>query len=187
MFYTIKRYYQYDPAASGYLEIALLYPGIRCLFFYRMAHALARIGVPFFPRMLSEIGRFLSGIEIHPDARLGRGVIIDHGIGTVIGQTAILGNDVILYQGVTLGGTELDRGKKRHPTLEDGVVVGAGAKVLGNITIGHNSRIGANSVVIDDVPPNTTVVGIPARVVTKGIRTGEELSHQNIVEKEEAR
>lgn len=178
---TLKRYRRYDPAAKGYLEVLLLYPGIKALCFHRVAHFLSRLGVPFFPRAVSELSRFLTGIDIHPGARIGRGLIIDHGMGTVVGETAVIGNDVIIYQGVTLGGVDL-RHQKRHPTIEDHVVIGAGAKVLGNIVIGEGSRIGANSVVVDPVPPNTTVVGIPARPVTKGIAPGEELSHQKIKE-----
>jgi serine O-acetyltransferase len=181
MFYTIRRYYQYDPAAKGYLEIALLYPGVKALFFHRIAHFLAKLHVPFFPRMVSELSRFLTGIDIHPGAKIGRGLIIDHGMGTVIGETAILGDDVILYQGVTLGGTDLRRAK-RHPTLGNGVVVGAGAKVLGDILIGDGCRIGANSVVIEPLPPHTTAVGIPARMIKRGVEAGEELSHQQICE-----
>ncbi len=181
MFYTLKRYRHYDPAAKGYLEVALLYPGIKAVAFHRVAHFLSKFGVPFFPRMISELSRFITGIDIHPGATIGRGFIIDHGMGTVIGETAIIGNDVILYQGVTLGGTELKHAK-RHPTLEDRVVVGAGAKVLGNITIGAGTRIGANSVVIEDVPANSTVVGIPARRIRAGVAAGEELSHQKIKE-----
>ncbi len=179
MFSLLKAYRRYDPATKSYLEIALLYPGVRALVFHRAAHAVYRLGLPFVPRLLSELSRFLTGIDIHPGARIGRNLIIDHGMGTVIGETSIIGNGVIIYQGVTLGGTQLHR-VKRHPTLEDHVVVGAGAKVLGNITIGQGSRIGANSVVVDDVPPNTTVAGVPARVVGKGIKKGEELSHEKI-------
>lgn len=180
MLYTLRRYFQYDPAARSILEIALLYPGVRALFFYRLARVFLRLHIPFLPRFFSELGRFLSGIEIHPSAQIGRGLIIDHGMGTVIGETSVIRNDVILYQGVTLGGTDLGRDKKRHPTLEESVVIGAGAKVLGDITIGARSRIGANSVVVEDVPPDSTMVGIPARRIRKGIRQGEELQHQNI-------
>ncbi|OFZ17743.1 MAG: serine O-acetyltransferase [Bdellovibrionales bacterium GWB1_55_8] len=181
MVYLLKRYRQYDPAAKSILEVALLYPGVKAVCLHKIAHRLARWKIPFFPRMVSELSRLITGIDIHPGARVGRGLIIDHGMGTVIGETAVIGNDVIIYQGVTLGGTELKHAK-RHPTLEDHVVVGAGAKVLGNITIGTGSRIGANSVVIEDVPPNSTVVGIPARRVRQGVTPGEELSHQKIKE-----
>lgn len=160
MFYTLRNYRKYDPAARSTIEIALLYPGIRAMFFYRIARALFVAHVPFVPRLLSEIARFLSGIEIHPGAQIGRGLIIDHGMGVVVGETAVIGNDVIIYQGVTLGGTSLAH-EKRHPTIEDHVVIGAGAKVLGNIVIGAGSRLGANSVVIESCPPHSTVVGIP--------------------------
>jgi serine O-acetyltransferase len=177
--YTLRNYRRYDPAAKSYLEILLLYPGIKAMFFYRIAHFLFRLKVPFFPRMLCEIARFLTGIEIHPGAVIGKGLIIDHGMGVVIGETTVIGNDVIIYQGVSLGGTSLEP-TKRHPTIEDHVVIGAGAKVLGNITIGAGSRLGANSVVIDPVPPNSTVVGIPGRVIRRGVQAGEELSHELI-------
>jgi len=179
MFSLLKAYRQYDPATKSYLEIALLYPGVKALFFHRCAHVFYKFGVPFVPRMISEISRFITGIDIHPGAQIGKNLIIDHGMGTVVGETSSIGNNVILYQGVTLGGTRLQR-KKRHPTLEDGVVVGAGAKVLGNITVGQGSRIGANSVVIEDIPPNCTAVGIPARIIGGGVRTGEELDHEKI-------
>jgi serine O-acetyltransferase len=182
MLYTLKRYYQYDPAAKSYLEIALLYPGVKAVAFHRLAHALSRARIPFLPRLISELSRFLTGIDIHPGARIGRGLIIDHGMGLVIGETSVVGDDVILYQGVTLGGTDLSR-TKRHPTVQDHVVIGAGAKVLGNIVIGRGSRIGANSVVVDSVPEHTTVAGIPARVISNhGIDVGLELHHQDIRE-----
>lgn len=177
----LRAYQQYDPAARSRIEILLLYPGIKALALYRVANWLHRHGVHFFPRALCEFSRFLTGIEIHPAATLGRHVIIDHGMGVVIGETAVIGNHVIIYQGVTLGGTSLER-KKRHPTIEDHVVIGAGAKVLGNITIGRGSRIGSNSVVVRDVPPDTTVAGIPAKAITSGVREGEELEHDKIAE-----
>ena len=181
MIEIIKKYKHYDPAAKGYLEVALLYPGIKAVLMHKISHALFKAKIPFFPRMVSEFSRFITGIDIHPGATIGKNLIIDHGMGTVIGETCIIGNDVIIYQGVTLGGTELKHAK-RHPTLEDHVVVGAGAKVLGNITVGTGSRIGANSVVIEDVPPNSTAVGIPAKRVRQGVAPGEELSHQKIKE-----
>lgn len=180
MFAILKRYQRYDPAAKSQLEILFLYPGVKALFFYRIAHALHSAKIPFIPRMISEFARFLTGIEIHPGATIGNNCIIDHGMGVVIGETAIVGDNVILYQGVTLGGTKLDP-VKRHPTLKNGVVIGGGAKVLGDITIGENSRVGANSVVIENIPPNSTVVGIPARVLAKGIQKGEELCHDYII------
>ena len=161
------------------LEIVLLYPGMRALFFHRLARVFVALHIPFFPRMISEIGRFTSGIEIHPNARIGRGFVIDHGMGVVIGETAIVGDDVMIYQGVTLGGTSLVH-EKRHPTIEDRVVIGAGAKVLGNITIGSDSRIGANSVVLESVPSNSTVVGIPGKIIPRGIKPGEESRHEKI-------
>lgn len=179
MLSLLKAYRRYDPATKSYLEIALLYPGVKAVLLHRIAHALDAIGCPFLPRLISELGRFVTGVDIHPGAKIGRNLIIDHGMGTVIGETSVIGDDVILYQGVTLGGTHLES-VKRHPTLESHVVIGAGAKVLGNITVGTGSRVGSNSVVVEDVPPNSTVVGIPARVVGRGIQSGEELSHEKI-------
>lgn len=183
MFSLLKTYRHYDPATKSYLEIALLYPGVKAIFFHRIAHALCRMNVPFFPRAIAEFSRFLTGIEIHPGAKIGKNVIIDHGMGTVIGETAEVGDNVIIYQGVTLGGTHLQP-IKRHPTIENHVVIGGGAKVLGAITIGSGTRIGSNSVVIENVPPNCTVVGIPARIIARqGVKPGEELSHEQIREK----
>lgn len=179
MFDLLNAYRQYDPAAKSRLEVLLLYPGVKALAFHRVAHALYRWGIPFFPRFVSEVGRFITGIEIHPGAKLGKRVIIDHGIGTVIGETAVVGDDVLIYQGVTLGGTDMVRAK-RHPTIGNRVVIGAGAKVLGNILIGEGSRIGANSVVVDEVPPHSTVVGIPGKVLKRGIEKGKELCHDEI-------
>ena len=155
-----------DPAARSALEVLLCYPGVHALVFHRFAHAIWRRGLTTLARWLSHVGRFLTGIEIHPAARLGPGLFIDHGMGVVIGETAEVGENVTLLQGVTLGGTSLKR-EKRHPTLGDNVVVGAGAAVLGAITIGDNSRIGAGSVVVRDVPPNSVVVGVPGRVTYK--------------------
>jgi serine O-acetyltransferase len=155
-----------DPAALGVApaEILATWPGIHALLTYRFAHALHLAGVPFLPRLISMLTRALTGIEIHPAARIGRGLFIDHGAGVVIGETADIGNDVTLYQGVTLGGTGFAAGK-RHPTVQDNVTIGSGAKLLGPITIGHGAKIGANSVVITDVPPNSTVVGNPGHPV----------------------
>jgi serine O-acetyltransferase len=153
-----------DPAARNWLEILFCYPGVQALMFHRLTHWLYKIGVPFVPRLISTISRFLTGIEIHPGAKIGKGVFIDHGMGVVIGETAIVGDYALIYQGVTLGGTGKQSGK-RHPTLGENVVVGAGAKVLGNIQIGDNVRIGAGSVVLRDVPSNTTVVGVPGRLI----------------------
>ena len=153
-----------DPAAKGILEIFLCYPGFQAIFMHRFTHKLWKLKLPLIPRILSQINRSLTGIEIHPGARIGKKVFIDHGMGVVIGETAEIGNNCLLYQGVTLGGTGKNHGK-RHPTLEENVVVGAGAKVLGSITVGANTRIGAGSVVVRSVKGNSTVVGVPGRVV----------------------
>ncbi|MFL0786150.1 MAG: serine O-acetyltransferase [Prochlorococcus sp.] len=159
-----------DPAARGLLEILLCYPGFQALVLHRISHRLWNWGLPLLPRLLSQFTRSLTGIEIHPGARIGHGVFIDHGMGVVIGETTEIGNRCLLYQGVTLGGTGKDHGK-RHPTLAENVVVGAGAKVLGAIEVGANTRIGAGSVVVRDVESNSTVVGIPGRVVHQsGVR-----------------
>jgi serine O-acetyltransferase len=155
-----------DPAAKGVppAEILAAWPGIQALLAYRVSHALYHARVPVLPRLISMLTRALTGVEIHPAARIGQGLFIDHGSGVVIGETAVIGNDVTLYQGVTLGGTGFAAGK-RHPTVQDNVTIGSGAKLLGPITIGHGAKIGANSVVITDVPPNSTVVGNPGHVV----------------------
>lgn len=155
---------QRDPAARNVLEVALLYPGVHALVIYRLANSLWRRGFKFPARLLSWFGRLVTNIDIHPGATIGERLFIDHGAGVVIGETAVIGNDVTLYHGVTLGGTSWSPGK-RHPTIESGVLVGAGAKILGPITVGARARIGANSVVIEDVAPEMTVVGIPARIV----------------------
>src|SRR5579872_2056923 len=155
-----------DPAARGVssLEILAAWPGVHALLAHRLAHALHEAGVPLLPRLVAATSRAITGIEIHPAAKIGRGFFIDHGMGVVIGETAELGDDVTLYQGVTLGGTGFATGK-RHPTVEDNVTIGSGAKLLGPITVGHGAKIGANSVVIHDVPPNSTVVGNPGHPV----------------------
>ncbi len=153
-----------DPAARGFLEIILCYPGFQALLMHRISHTLWNYKIPLLPRVLSQFTRLFTGIEIHPGAQIGRGVFIDHGMGVVIGETTQIGNRCLLYQGVTLGGTGKDHGK-RHPTLEENVVVGAGAKVLGAITVGTNTRIGAGSVVVRNVEADSTVVGIPGRVI----------------------
>ena len=155
-----------DPAArgAGSAEILTGWPGVQALLAHRVAHELHEVGVPLVPRSLSLLSRTLTGIEIHPAAKIGQGFFIDHGAGVVIGETAEIGDDVTLYQGVTLGGTGFATGK-RHPTLEDNVTIGAGAKLLGAITVGHGAKVGANTVVIQDVPPNTTVVGNPGHPV----------------------
>ncbi len=153
-----------DPAARSPLEVLLCYPGVHALAIHRVSHALWKLGFTLVARWLSTLGRWLTGIELHPGATVGRRVFIDHGMGVVIGETAEVGDDCTIYQGVTLGGTALNRAK-RHPTLEQGVVVGAGAKVLGPFTVGAGARIGSNSVVIKAVPPGATAVGIPARYI----------------------
>lgn len=150
--------FERDPAARNWLEVVFFYPGLQAILLHRIAHFLYRLGIPFIPRFISFIARFITGIEIHPGATIGKSFFIDHGMGVVIGETAIVGDYVLLYQGVTLGGTGKESGK-RHPTLGNNVVVGAGAKVLGNIEVGSNVRIGAGSVVLRDVPSNCTVVG----------------------------
>lgn len=155
---------QRDPAAVSTLEVVLAYPGFHARQIHRLAHTLYRARVPLIPRLISHIGRFLTGIEIHPGAEIGEGLFIDHGMGVVIGETAVIGDDCHLFQGVTLGGTSQKR-VKRHPTLGNGVVVGAGASLIGAITIGDNARIGAGSVVVTNVPANATVVGVPGQVV----------------------
>lgn len=156
--------YEKDPAAKNIFEVLFCYPGLQALISHRIAHKLNYWGIPFLPRYISFLTRIITGIEIHPGARIGHRFFIDHGEGVVIGETTIIGDDVLLYQQVTLGGTGKDSGK-RHPTLGNGVIVGAGAKVLGNIKIGDHSRIGAGSVVVDNVPEHATVVGIPGRIV----------------------
>jgi serine O-acetyltransferase len=153
-----------DPAARGWLDVVLSYPGFHAITAHRLIHPLYRAGIPLLPRMLSQVSRFFTGVEIHPGATIGKGVFIDHGMGVVIGETAQVGDGCTIYQGVTLGGTSLSHGK-RHPTLGKNVTVGVNAAVLGAITIGDGSKIGGGSVVVKDVPPNSTVVGVPARLV----------------------
>jgi len=157
----IEAVFDRDPAAKSRFEVLLCYPGLHAIIFHRLAHALWRRNWRVLARWLSQVSRFLTGIEIHPGARIGQRFFIDHGMGVVIGETAEIGNDVTLYQGVTLGGVSLDAGK-RHPTLQDGVIVGAGAAVLGPFTVGRDARIGSNAVVLKAVPAGTTVVGVPA-------------------------
>lgn len=173
--------FERDPAATSRLEVFLTYSGFHALLAYRFAHRLSNLNIPLIPRLISQLARWLTGIEIHPKAKIGRGFFIDHGMGVVIGETAIIGDFVTLFQGVTLGGTGKERGK-RHPTLGNHVVVGAGAKVLGNITIGDFVKIGANSVVLRSVPSNSTVIGIPGRIIkTIGDRVPEAtMDHANI-------
>ncbi|HYF60829.1 MAG TPA: serine O-acetyltransferase, partial [Burkholderiaceae bacterium] len=163
-----------DPAARSQLEVVLCYPGVHALALHRVAHRLWRSGLRTPARFVSHVARFLTGIEIHPGATIGRRVFIDHGMGVVVGETAEIGDDCTIYQGVTLGGTSLARGAKRHPTLEAGVVIGAGAKVLGGFTVGAGARVGSNSVVVKTVPPGATAVGIPARIVGDGVEARRE-------------
>lgn len=155
-----------DPAATNTLEILVAYPGLHAIWFHRLNHWLYRKGLRTIPRLISHFARWMTGIEIHPGATIGEGFFIDHGMGVVVGETAEIGENVTLYQGVTLGGTGKERGK-RHPTIKDNVVISANATVLGPIEIGENSRVGAGAVVIQSVPPNSTVVGVPGRVVRK--------------------
>ncbi|MFO7245483.1 MAG: serine O-acetyltransferase [Thermaerobacter sp.] len=175
----IRTVFERDPAAKSTLEVVLAYPGLHAIWFHRIAHRLYRWRLYTLARLVSHISRFLTGIEIHPGAQIGRRFFIDHGMGVVIGETAVIGDDCTLYQGVTLGGTGKERGK-RHPTLGNNVLVGVGAKVLGNIVIGDNSRIGAGAVVVKDVPPNCTVVGIPGRVVIRDGRRVDPLDHGDL-------
>jgi len=163
----ITSYVDRDPAVRSSLEVFFTYPGFHAIIWHRLSHALYQRRLYFFARIVSALSRWLTGIEIHPGAKIGSRLFIDHGTGVVIGETAEIGDDVTLYQGVTLGGTTLEKGK-RHPTLENNVIVGSGAQVLGPFTIGQNARIGANSVVLKEVPPCSTVIGIPGRVVRTG-------------------
>ena len=160
-----------DPAATNPIEVVLTYPGLHALLVHRLAHYLYVIGIPILPRVVSHVSRMLTGIEIHPGATIGRGLFIDHGMGVVVGETSEIGDNVTMYQGVTLGGTGQERGK-RHPTIGDNVMIGVGAKILGAITVGENSKIGAGAVVLNDVPPNSTAVGVPAKVVTFHVPDG---------------
>ncbi|MBU0503895.1 MAG: serine O-acetyltransferase [Candidatus Omnitrophica bacterium] len=171
-----------DPAAKSSWEIILLYQGLHALIHYRIANYFYANKFFLVARLISQVSRWLTGIEIHPGASIGKRFFIDHGMGVVIGETAIIGDDVLLYQGVTLGGTGIEKGK-RHPTIGNNVVVGAGAKVLGNITVGDNSYIGANAVVIKDVPANSTVVGIPGRITKQdGKKIDISLDHINVLD-----
>ena len=178
MFRAIKEHidtvFKEDPAARSTLEVLLCYPGLHATLLHRLSHRLWGWRIPVLPRFLSHLGRFLTGIEIHPGATIGRRFFIDHGMGVVIGETSIIGDDVLLYQGVTLGGTGGQKGK-RHPTLGNHVVVGTGAKVLGNIELGDYTKVGAGSVVVKSVPAHSTVVGVPGRVVSiAGVSVREE-------------
>jgi len=173
----IKTVFERDPAAKNVLEVLLCYPGIHALWLHRIAHWFYRKKFYTIARVISHINRFLTGIEIHPGAKIGRRVFIDHGMGVVIGETAEIGDDVLLYQGVVLGGISLEK-KKRHPTVEDGVVIGAGAIILGPVTIRKGARIGAGSVVLTSVPPYSTAVGVPAKIITES--TSQPLEHHKI-------
>ncbi|MGC4378160.1 serine O-acetyltransferase [Fictibacillus sp. Mic-4] len=173
----IQVVFEKDPAARSTLEVVLTYSGLHAIWAHRVAHWLFQRKFRFLARVISQVSRFFTGIEIHPGAQIGRRFFIDHGMGVVIGETCIIGDDVTVYQGVTLGGTGKEKGK-RHPTIEDHALIATGAKVLGSITIGKNSKVGAGSVVLQNVPPNATVVGIPGRVVIQdGVKVGKELDH----------
>ena len=181
MFQTIKEdflvVYQKDPAIKSKFELFFNYPGVWAIFWYRIANKLYRNNFKTLARILMGFSQILTNIDIHPAATIGRRVFIDHGIGVVIGETAIIGDDVTIYQGVTLGGVSLNKGK-RHPTIEDNVVIGGGAKVLGDITIGKGSKIGANSVVVKDAPPHSTIIGIPGKIIKR--KENEPLSHNQL-------
>ncbi|MGJ3245807.1 MAG: serine O-acetyltransferase [Elainellaceae cyanobacterium] len=175
--------FERDPAARNWLEVLFCYPGLQALILHRFSHQLYQLRLPLIPRLMSHVARFLTGIEIHPGAQVGKGVCIDHGMGVVIGETAIIGDYCLIYQGVTLGGTGKESGK-RHPTLGTNVVVGAGAKVLGNLQIGNNVRIGAGSVVLRDVPSDCTVVGVPGRIVYRSGERVDPLEHGRLPDSE---
>ncbi len=178
----IKAIQERDPAARSALEVVILYPGLHAVVLHRLAHPLWKMNMPFVPRAVSQLARLITGIEIHPGAQIGESLLIDHGTGVVIGETAIVGNNVTLYQGVTLGGTGKETGK-RHPTLGNNIVVGAGAKILGNIVIGDNSYVGANAVVLQSVPPNATVVGVPGYLTKQdGEKIDKKLAHAQILD-----
>lgn len=177
----VRAAFERDPAAVSFWEVLLTYSGLHAIISHRIAHRSLKLHIPFLPRFISQVGRHITGIEIHPGAKIGRGFFIDHGMGVVIGETTVIGDNVTLFQGVTLGGTGKERGK-RHPTIGNNVVIAAGAKVLGNITIGDNVNIGANAVIIRSVPPDCTVVGVPGRIAKKkGIRVpGISLDHTHL-------
>jgi serine O-acetyltransferase len=187
MFQTIREQidtiFHEDPAAKSVLEIVLCYPGFHAVLAHRFSHWLYTAGVPLVPRVISQISRFFTGVEIHPGAKIGRRFFIDHGMGVVIGETVEIGDDVLMYQNVTLGGTGKETGK-RHPTIGNNVVIGTGAKVLGNILIGDNVKIGAGSVVVKPVPDNSTVVGIPGRIVRMHTEKCDQLEHGQLPDPE---
>jgi serine O-acetyltransferase len=169
-----------DPAARSALEVMLTYSGLHAIWYHRISHRLWKNKFFTLARVVSQVGRFATGIEIHPGAKIGKGLFIDHGMGVVIGETCEIGDDVTLYQGVTLGGTGKEKGK-RHPTIGDNVLIASGAKVLGSMKIGDNSKIGAGSVVLQEVPPNSTVVGIPGRIIVQnGVRIKQDFDHTNL-------
>ncbi|WP_045516570.1 serine O-acetyltransferase [Neobacillus niacini] len=171
--------FEQDPAARSYLEVILTYSGLHAIWAHRIAHAFFKRKFYFLARVISQISRFFTGIEIHPGAKIGRRFFIDHGMGVVIGETCEIGDNVTVFQGVTLGGTGKEKGK-RHPTIKDNALIATGAKVLGSITIGENSKIGAGSVVLKEVPPNSTVVGVPGRVVIQDGKRMRDLDHCNL-------
>ncbi len=176
----IEVVFDQDPAARSYFEVILTYSGLHAIWAHRIAHAFYKKRFFFIARSISQISRFFTGIEIHPGAKIGRRFFIDHGMGVVIGETCEIGDNVTVFQGVTLGGTGKEKGK-RHPTIENNALIATGAKVLGSITVGENSKIGAGSVVLKEVPPNSTVVGIPGRVVIQdGIRINKDLNHSDL-------
>ncbi|GER67281.1 serine acetyltransferase [Weizmannia acidilactici] len=176
----IEVVFDQDPAARTYFEVILTYSGLHAIWAHRIAHFFYKKKFFFIARVISQLSRFLTGIEIHPGAQIGRRFFIDHGMGVVIGETCEIGDNVTVYQGVTLGGTGKEKGK-RHPTIKDNVLIATGAKVLGSITVGENSKIGAGSVVLKDVPPNSTVVGIPGRVVVQnGVKIKKDLKHNEL-------
>jgi serine O-acetyltransferase len=179
----IQTVFRGDPAAKSAVEIFFCYPGFHAILLHRLGHNLHGAGFSLTARVLSQFIRAATGIEIHPGAQIGRRCFIDHGMGVVIGETTEIGEDVLLYQGVTLGGTGKERGK-RHPTIGNGVVIGAGAKILGNIRIGNNTKVGAGSVVVHSVPDNSTVVGVPGRVTRARVDTGDNLEHGNLPDPE---
>jgi serine O-acetyltransferase len=176
----IKVIFEQDPAARNYFEVILTYSGLHAIWAHRVAHTLHKSKFYFLARVVSQISRFFTGIEIHPGATIGKRLFIDHGMGVVIGETCEIGDNVTIYQGVTLGGTGKDKGK-RHPTVQDNVLISSGAKVLGAITIGENAKVGAGSVVLQNVPANSTVVGIPGRIVIQdGVKVKKDLNHTNL-------
>lgn len=179
LFYDIKAVLDRDPAARNALEVLLLYPGIHAVQWHRVAHFFYKLHIKFVARLISQLVRFFTGIEIHPGATIGKGLLIDHGMGVVIGETAVIGDDCTIYQGVTLGGTGKETGK-RHPTLGNNVMVGSGAKVLGPFTVGDNSKIAAGAVVLSAVPPCSTCVGVPARIIKQDGKKLDELDQVSV-------